>query len=79
MALALLVLGLIAVMAFAFTREEQNEVPKVTSLQLPEARERLDRAGFERVEVERERSPAEVDRVLRQDPDPGSRPPPRTP
>ncbi len=70
-ALALLVLALIAVMAYAFTREEQAEVPKVVGLQLPEARERLDREGFERVEVERERSPAEVDRVLRQDPDEG--------
>ena len=71
MALALLVLALIAVMAYAFTREEQAEVPKVVGLQLPEARERLDRAGFEHVEVERERSLAEVDRVLRQDPDAG--------
>ncbi len=67
----LLLLALVGLMAFAFTREEKAEVPKVTSLQLPEARERLDRSGFERVEVERERSPAEVDRVLRQDPDPG--------
>ena len=46
-------------------------MPKVTALQLSDARERLDRAGFEKVEVERERSFAQVDRVLRQDPDPG--------
>jgi serine/threonine-protein kinase len=70
-ALSLLVLALIALMVFAFTREERANVPKVTGLQLLEARERLDNAGFERVDVERERSPAEVDRVLRQDPDPG--------
>ena len=70
-ALSLLVLALIGLMVYAFTRPEQAEVPKVTGLQLLDARERLDKAGFERVDVERERSPAEVDRVLRQDPDPG--------
>ncbi len=69
--LVLLVLTLIGLMLYAFSRPEEVNVPKVTSLQLPEARERLDRAGFEKVEVERERSFAEVDRVLRQDPDPG--------
>ena len=69
---ALLVLALIGLMAFAFTRpEEKVEVPKVEGLQLADARERLERAGFEKVEVERERSLAEVDRVLRQDPDAG--------
>jgi beta-lactam-binding protein with PASTA domain/predicted Ser/Thr protein kinase len=70
-ALALLVLGLIALMAFVFTRPEQIDVPKVTGMQLSEARDRLDKAGFENVEVERERSLAELDQVLRQDPDPG--------
>ena len=70
-ALVLLVLALIGLMAYAFSRPEKSEVPKVTALQLPDARERLDRAGFEKVDVERERSFAEVDRVLRQDPDPG--------
>ncbi len=69
--LVLLVLLLIGLMAYAFSRPEKSEVPKVTTIQLSEARERLDRAGFENVEVERERSFAEVDRVLRQDPDPG--------
>jgi len=70
-ALGLLVLGLIALMAFVFTRPEQIDVPKVTGMQLGEARDRLDKAGFEDVEVERERSLAKLDQVLRQDPDPG--------
>ena len=69
--LALLVLALMALMAYAFTRPEKVDVPKVTGLDLTEARERLDRSGFENVEVERERSTAELDTVLRQDPDPG--------
>ncbi len=69
--LGLLVIALILLMAYAFTRPEESDVPKVTTLQLSDARERLDRAGFETVEVERERSFAQVDRVLRQDPDPG--------
>jgi serine/threonine-protein kinase len=69
--LALLVIALIALMAFVFTRPEQIDVPKVTGMQLSEARDRLDKAGFENVEVERERSLAELDQVLRQDPDPG--------
>ncbi|MEK6229098.1 MAG: Stk1 family PASTA domain-containing Ser/Thr kinase [Actinomycetota bacterium] len=69
--LGLLVLALIALMAYAFTRPEKVDVPRVTGLQLAQARERLDRAGFDKVEVERERSFAEVDRVLRQDPDSG--------
>ncbi len=71
MALALLVLALVGVMAYAFTRPEKVDVPKVEGLQLSKARERLDRAGFENVEVERERSRAPLDSVLRQDPDPG--------
>nr|MBA2792849.1 PASTA domain-containing protein [Thermoleophilaceae bacterium] len=69
--LALLVLALLGVMAYAFTRPEKVDVPRVVGLQLSEARERLDRRGFERIEVERERSRAPVDTVLRQDPDPG--------
>jgi len=69
--LVLLVVALIGLMLYAFSRPEETDVPKVTSLQLSDARERLDRAGFEKVEVERERSFAQVDRVLRQDPDPG--------
>jgi serine/threonine-protein kinase len=70
-ALGLLVLILIGLMIFAFTRPEKVDVPRVVGQQLSDARDRLDRAGFEQVEVERERSLAPVDRVLRQDPDPG--------
>jgi eukaryotic-like serine/threonine-protein kinase len=70
-ALAALVLALLALTAWVLTRPEQIDVPKVTGLQLSDARTRLDRAGFENVEVERERSLAPIDRVLRQDPDPG--------
>ncbi|HZI91495.1 MAG TPA: PASTA domain-containing protein [Thermoleophilaceae bacterium] len=77
--LGLLVLALIAVMAYAFTRPEKVDVPRVTGLQLAQARERLDRAGFDKVEVERERSFAEVDRVLRQDPDSGEAAPQEDP
>ncbi|MEJ7716200.1 MAG: PASTA domain-containing protein [Thermoleophilaceae bacterium] len=64
-------LALIGVMAYAFTRPEETSVPKVVGLQLGKARARLDRDGFEKVKVERERSRAELDTVLRQDPDPG--------
>jgi eukaryotic-like serine/threonine-protein kinase len=71
MALGLLVLALIGLMLFAFSRPEEVDVPKVTGLSLSDARERLDRAGFEQVDVERERSRQDVDTVLRQDPDPG--------
>ena len=70
-ALALLVLALVALMAWVFTRPEQIDVPKVTGMQLSEARDRLDKAGFEEVAVEREQSLAQIDQVLRQDPDPG--------
>ena len=69
--LTLMVLALMALMAYAFTRPEKVDVPKVVGLDLTEARERLDKSGFENVEVERERSNAELDTVLRQDPDPG--------
>jgi eukaryotic-like serine/threonine-protein kinase len=70
-ALVALVLALIALMAWVFTRPEQIDVPRVTGTQLSEARDRLDKAGFEKIEVEREQSLAQVDQVLRQDPDPG--------
>jgi len=70
-ALAALVLLLIGLMAWVFTRPEQIDVPKVTSMQLRDARERLDKAGFENVAVERESSLAKVDQVLAQEPDPG--------
>jgi len=65
------VLALVGLMAYAFTRPEKVDVPRVVGLELSKARERLDRAGFEKVKVEREQSFAAVDRVLRQDPDPG--------
>jgi serine/threonine-protein kinase len=68
--LGLLGIALIGVMAYAFTRPEETSVPKVVGLQLGKARARLDRDGFEKVNVERERSGAELDTVLRQDPDP---------
>jgi beta-lactam-binding protein with PASTA domain/predicted Ser/Thr protein kinase len=70
-ALAAVVLLLIGLMAWVFTRPEQIDVPKVTSMQLRDARERLDKAGFENVAVERESSLAKVDEVLAQEPDPG--------
>jgi beta-lactam-binding protein with PASTA domain/predicted Ser/Thr protein kinase len=70
-AIAGAVLALIALMAWVFTRPEQIDVPKVTGLELSAAQTRLDKAGFDNVTVERERSRAKVDLVLRQDPDPG--------
>ncbi len=69
--LALLILAMIAVTAFALTRAKMVDVPKVEGQQLAQARETLERAGFEKVKVERERSLAERDRVLRQEPDAG--------
>ncbi len=74
-ALALGLVALIGLMAFAFSRPEEAKVPGVVGQQLSDARDRLDRAGFEEVEVERERSLAPVDEVLRQNPDPGEQAP----
>lgn len=70
-ALVALVLASIGVAAWIIGQPERIDVPRVTGMQVGEARERLARAGFEDVQVQRERSLAEVDRVLRQDPDPG--------
>lgn len=70
-ALVALVLALIGLAAWVIAQPERIDVPRVTGMQVGEARERLTRAGFEDIEVQRERSLAEVDRVLRQDPDPG--------
>ncbi len=69
--IGLLVLALIGVMAYAFTRPEETSVPKVEGLSLSKARDRLARDGFEKIAVERERSAAEMDTVLRQDPKAG--------
>ncbi|MGI8844891.1 MAG: Stk1 family PASTA domain-containing Ser/Thr kinase [Thermoleophilaceae bacterium] len=69
--IGILVLALIALMAYTFTRPEELKLPKVTGLSLTKARARLDRDGFEKVKVERERSDAAVDTVLRQSPDAG--------
>jgi len=66
-----LVLLLIAAMAYAFTRPEEVKVPKVTGQSLTKARVRLDHDGFEKVKVQRERSDAPLDTVLRQNPDGG--------
>jgi len=74
-ALAVLVLALVAVMAYAFTRPDKFEVPKVEGIQLSEARERLDRAGFEEVDVDRARSRAPLDTVIGQEPDAGEKAP----
>jgi serine/threonine-protein kinase len=71
LALAALVLAMLGVLAYALTRPEMVDVPKVEGQQLEQAREILERAGFEKVRVERARSLAERDRVLDQDPDPG--------
>jgi beta-lactam-binding protein with PASTA domain len=69
--LALLILALLAVTAFALTRPKTVDVPKVEGQQLAQARETLERAGFEKIKVDRERSLAERDRVLDQQPGPG--------
>ena len=70
-ALAALILAMIGVMAWAFTRSPKADVPKVEGQQLTQARETLERAGFEKIKVERERSLAERDRVLDQKPSAG--------
>ena len=70
-ALAVLILAMIGVTAFALTRPKMVDVPKVEGQQLEQARQILERSGFEKVKVERARSLAERDRVLDQDPDPG--------
>jgi eukaryotic-like serine/threonine-protein kinase len=72
--IGLLTLLLVAFLAYlaisALTATETREVPRVQGQQLLEARERLERAGFE-VEETRVRSEAPVDQVLDQDPDAG--------
>jgi eukaryotic-like serine/threonine-protein kinase len=71
--IGLLTLALAAFLVFlavtGLTAKETREVPRVTGKQLIEAREILERAGFE-VEETRVQSEAPLDRVLDQDPDP---------
>ena len=70
--IGLLTLALAAFLIFlavsGLTAKEMREVPRVTGTQLIQAREKLERAGFE-VEETRVQSEAPLDRVLDQDPD----------
>jgi beta-lactam-binding protein with PASTA domain/predicted Ser/Thr protein kinase len=69
--LALALVGfLIWLIASGELATEKQEVPRVTQLQLVEARAKLERAGFE-VEQTRVRSAQPFDQVLDQDPNPG--------
>ena len=69
--LALALLGLLAFLAIdGLLAPEKKEVPKVVGKQLIQAREQLERAGFE-VQTERVRSQVEFDQVLDQDPNAG--------
>jgi serine/threonine-protein kinase len=74
-ALALLVLALIGAVAWALSRPEEVTVPNVVNQPLLEAQQRLERAGFDDVEVERVRHEAEIDTVVDQDPNGGDRAP----
>jgi eukaryotic-like serine/threonine-protein kinase len=71
LSLFLVLLGLAALAAYALTRPEQVDVPRVEGKSLLQARNILERSGFEKIEVERVRSLAERDTVLDQDPDAG--------
>jgi eukaryotic-like serine/threonine-protein kinase len=69
--LALALVGLLIwLIATGELATEKNDVPRVTQLQLVEARAKLERAGFE-VEQTRVRSAQPFDQVLDQDPNPG--------
>ena len=69
--MALLLLGLLAFLALSgVLGAEKKEVPNVVGKQLIQAREQLERAGFD-VRTERVRSQADFDEVLDQDPDGG--------
>jgi beta-lactam-binding protein with PASTA domain len=71
--IGLLVLALAAFLIYlavaGLTATETREVPRVVGMQLLEARDRLERAGFE-VEETRVRSEAPFDQVVDQDPNP---------
>jgi eukaryotic-like serine/threonine-protein kinase len=72
--IGLLTLALLGVLTWALVSgqfaAEKREVPRVTQLQLIEARAKLERAGFE-VEQTRVRSAQPFDQVLDQDPNAG--------
>jgi len=72
LSLFLLAVGLIA-LVYALTRPEKVDVPRVEGRSLLQARDILERRGFDEIEVERVRSLAERDTVLDQDPDGGER------
>jgi eukaryotic-like serine/threonine-protein kinase len=73
-AIGLLTLALVGFLTYlavsALTATETREVPRVIGRQLVQARERLERAGFQ-IEETRVRSQADFDQVLDQDPNPG--------
>jgi beta-lactam-binding protein with PASTA domain/predicted Ser/Thr protein kinase len=73
-ALGLMTLALAAVLAYlaasGLLAGEKVEVPRVVGQQVLEARDRLERAGFE-VREQRGPSPEEIGQVVDQDPDPG--------
>ena len=73
LSLALVALGLTALGAWALTRPEKIDVPKVEGKSLLQARDILERRGFEDIEIQRLRSLAERDTVLDQNPDAGER------
>jgi serine/threonine-protein kinase len=72
--IGLLVIALAAFLIYlavaGLTANETREVPRVVGQQLVEARDELERAGFE-VEETRVRSEAPFDQVIDQDPNPG--------
>jgi serine/threonine-protein kinase len=72
--IGLLALALLALLGFlavsGLLAGEKREVPRVVGKQLVEARELLERAGFE-VQTERVRSAQDLDEVIDQDPDAG--------
>ena len=70
--LTVLLAGFLIFLAVSgLTKADTREVPRVTGKQLVEAREILERAGFE-VEETRVQSQLPLDEVVDQDPDPGT-------
>ncbi|HYP48400.1 MAG TPA: Stk1 family PASTA domain-containing Ser/Thr kinase [Thermoleophilaceae bacterium] len=68
--LALLLIGLLALLASGALESDKVEVPKVTGMQIGEARAELQQLGFEVREIPR-RSELELDQVIDQDRNPG--------